>query len=106
MAQKVQVLASIAHEPELVILDEPFSGLDPVNQAVLEEVIQELKAKGVTVVFSTHVMQHAERLCDRLLILSLLFFPHWAAVRRKTKDPAIARQSRGLWKNISGCFSL
>ena len=70
MAQKVQVLAAIAHEPDLVIFDEPFSGLDPVNQAVLEEVIANLKARGVTLVFSTHVMQHAERLCDRLLIIS------------------------------------
>jgi ABC-2 type transport system ATP-binding protein len=70
MSQKVQVLAAIAHEPELVIFDEPFSGLDPVNQAVLEEMVAELKARGVTIVFSTHVMQHAERLCDRLLILA------------------------------------
>ena len=70
MAQKVQVLAAIAHEPELVIFDEPFSGLDPVNQAVLEEVMVSLKARGVTLVFSTHVMQHAERLCDRLLIMA------------------------------------
>ncbi|HTI72227.1 MAG TPA: ATP-binding cassette domain-containing protein [Candidatus Limnocylindria bacterium] len=70
MAQKVQVLAAIAHEPELVIFDEPFSGLDPVNQAVLEEVITTLRSEGRTLVFSTHVMQHAERLCDRLLIMS------------------------------------
>jgi ABC-2 type transport system ATP-binding protein len=69
MGQKVQVLASIAHDPELVLLDEPFSGLDPVNQEVLEEVIVDLKARGCTVLFSTHVMAHAERLCDRLIIL-------------------------------------
>ena len=70
MSQKVQVLASIAHDPELIILDEPFSGLDPVNQAVLEELILGLKARGRTVIFSTHVMQHAERLCDQLLVLA------------------------------------
>lgn len=69
MGQKVQVLASIAHGPELVILDEPFSGLDPVNQQVLEEIISDLKARGATILFSTHVMAHAERLCDRLSIL-------------------------------------
>lgn len=70
MGQKVQVLASIAHDPELVILDEPFSGLDPVNQQVMEEIIREMATRGRTVLFSTHVMQHAERLCERILILT------------------------------------
>ncbi len=70
MGQKVQVLASIAHDPELVILDEPFSGLDPVNQQVLEEVIRDMADKNRTILFSTHVMQHAERICDRLLLIS------------------------------------
>jgi ABC-2 type transport system ATP-binding protein len=70
MAQKVQVLTAIAHKPELVILDEPFSGLDPVNQQVLEQLIRDLKEEGRTVIFSTHVMQHAERLCERLLLIT------------------------------------
>lgn len=70
MAQKVQILATIAHGPDLIIFDEPFSGLDPVNQQVLEDMIRMLAAEGRTVVFSTHVMQHAERLCDRLLIIA------------------------------------
>jgi ABC-2 type transport system ATP-binding protein len=70
MAQKVQVLASIAHDPELVILDEPFSGLDPVNQQVMEEIIRDMARRNRTVLFSTHVMQHAERLCDRILLLA------------------------------------
>jgi len=69
MAQKVQVLSCVAHDPDLVILDEPFSGLDPVNQQVLEELIIDLKARGKTVIFSTHVMQHAERLCDRVVMI-------------------------------------
>jgi ABC-2 type transport system ATP-binding protein len=70
MAQKVQLLSAIAHDPELVILDEPFSGLDPVNQQALEGLIQGLKARGATVVFSTHVMQHAERLCDQVVLIA------------------------------------
>ena len=70
MAQKVQILASIAHDPELVILDEPFSGLDPVNQRTLESLVRKLADNGATVIFSTHVMEHAERLCDRILLLS------------------------------------
>ena len=70
MAQKVQLISAIVHEPELVILDEPFSGLDPVNQQALEGVIRDLAARGATVVFSTHVMQHAERLCDHVVLLA------------------------------------
>ncbi|MFM7522266.1 MAG: ABC transporter ATP-binding protein [Planctomycetota bacterium] len=70
MGQKVQVLASIAHHPEFVILDEPFSGLDPVNQQVLEDLIEDLKREGTTIVFSTHIMEHAERLCDRLVLIA------------------------------------
>jgi len=70
MGQKVQVLCSIAHEPEFVVLDEPFSGLDPVNQQVLEQLIRDLASRGTTVIFSTHVMQHAERLCDHLLLIA------------------------------------
>ena len=70
MAQKVQLAAALVTTPRLLILDEPFAGLDPVNQAVLEEVVLELSRGGSTVVFSTHVMQHAERLCDRLLLIA------------------------------------
>ncbi len=69
MAQKIQLAASLVNRPELLILDEPFSGLDPVNQGLLENEILDASARGATVVFSTHVMQHAERLCDRLLLL-------------------------------------
>ena len=85
MAQKVQLLSAIVHEPELVILDEPFSGLDPVNQQALEQVIRDLAARGATVIFSTHVMQHAERLCDHVVLL---------AKGRKVFDGSVA-QARG-----------
>jgi ABC-2 type transport system ATP-binding protein len=70
MSQKVQLLSAIAHEPELVILDEPFSGLDPVNQQALEALIQGMAKRGATVIFSTHVMQHAERLCDHVVLIA------------------------------------
>jgi ABC-2 type transport system ATP-binding protein len=70
MAQKAQLISAIVHEPRLVILDEPFSGLDPVNQQALEAVIRGLAARGSTVVFSTHVMQHAERLCDHVVLMA------------------------------------
>ena len=70
MAQKVQLATAVVNSPRLLILDEPFSGLDPVNQGLLEDEIRRASGKGATVIFSTHVMQHAERLCDRLLLLA------------------------------------
>jgi len=69
MAQKVQLATALVNEPDLLMLDEPFSGLDPVNQGLLENEILSASRRGAAVIFSTHVMQHAERLCDRLLLL-------------------------------------
>jgi ABC-2 type transport system ATP-binding protein len=70
MAQLVQLLGSVVHQPELLVLDEPFSGLDPVNQERLEALILAQRDRGATILFSTHVMAHAERLCDRLAIIA------------------------------------
>lgn len=70
MAQKVQILSALAHQPEFLILDEPFSGLDPVNQLALEELIVEEHKRGATIIFSTHVMEHAERLCEKIVMMA------------------------------------
>ena len=70
MAQKVQILSTLAHRPDLLILDEPFSGLDPVNQQALEDIIRAEHERGATILFSTHVMEHAERLCDSIVMLA------------------------------------
>lgn len=70
MAQKVQILATLAHRPDFLILDEPFSGLDPVNQQALEDLIRAEHKRGATILFSTHVMEHAERLCDRIVMMA------------------------------------
>jgi ABC-2 type transport system ATP-binding protein len=70
LAQKVQLLSALVHEPDLVILDEPFSGLDPANQQALEDLIRGIARRGATVIFSTHVMQHAERLCDQVVLMA------------------------------------
>lgn len=69
MQQKVQFLAAIIHEPELIILDEPFSGLDPVNARVIGKIIDELHQQGRTILFSTHVLPQAERICDRIIMI-------------------------------------
>jgi len=70
MQQKVQFIATVLHDPELVILDEPFSGLDPVNSQVLRDTVIDYRRQGKTVLFSTHIMEHAEKLCDRLCIIA------------------------------------
>ena len=70
MAQLVQLLGSVVHRPDLLVLDEPFSGLDPVNQEKLEALILAERDRGATVLFSTHIMSHAERVCDRLAIIA------------------------------------
>ncbi|RYM05422.1 ABC transporter ATP-binding protein [Sporolactobacillus sp. THM7-7] len=67
--QKVQLIASLIHKPSLLILDEPFSGLDPVNAGLLKEAILDLKNKGATIIFSSHRMDHVEELCDHLCLL-------------------------------------
>lgn len=69
MQQKVQFIASVLHEPDLIILDEPFSGLDPVNMRLLRSLIDEQHAKGKTVIFSTHVMHQAEQNCDHIVMI-------------------------------------
>jgi len=69
MQQKVQFLAAIIHDPELIILDEPFSGLDPVNAKVIGNVINELHNEGRTILFSTHVLHQAEQICNRIVMI-------------------------------------
>ncbi len=70
MQQKIQFIAAIIHEPDLVILDEPFSGLDPVNVEVLKEIILGLKTAGKTIIFSTHQMEVAEKICDDICLIN------------------------------------
>jgi ABC-2 type transport system ATP-binding protein len=70
MQQKVQFIGTLLHDPELVILDEPFGGLDPINAQALKDTILELRARGRTVIFSTHMMDNAERLCDAVCIIA------------------------------------
>jgi len=70
MQQKVQFIGTLLHDPDLVILDEPFSGLDPINSQALKDTVVELRKRGKTVIFSTHLMDNAERLCDSVCIIA------------------------------------
>jgi ABC-2 type transport system ATP-binding protein len=70
MQQKVQFIGTLLHEPELIVLDEPFSGLDPINAQALKDTVVDLRRAGKTVIFSTHLMDNAERLCDAVCIIA------------------------------------
>jgi ABC-2 type transport system ATP-binding protein len=70
MQQKVQFISTVLHDPDLLILDEPFSGLDPVNSQVLRDTVVDWGRRGKTILFSTHIMEHAEKLCDNVCIIA------------------------------------
>jgi len=70
MQQKIQFVSTILHSPDLAILDEPFSGLDPVSAALLKEIVQELRQQNKTIIFSTHLMEQAEELCDEICLIN------------------------------------
>jgi ABC-2 type transport system ATP-binding protein len=68
--QKIQLIISILHNPQLLILDEPFTGLDPVNQILLKDILMELRQKGVAIIFSTHQMEQVEKMCDNICLIN------------------------------------
>jgi len=107
MSQKVQVAAAMVNRPRLLILDEPFSGLDPVNQQVLEDLVLEMAEAGSTVVFSTHIMQHAERLTDRIVLLSRgrKVFEGTQEQARATLPGRLRLESQGEPTGFSGVLS-
>ena len=93
MQQKVQFISAVIHEPDLVILDEPFSGLDPVNARLLGRTIEELNRSGRTIIFSTHVLHQAEQLCDRVLMINrgrIVLDDDLESIRRR-HDPRLLR---------------
>jgi ABC-2 type transport system ATP-binding protein len=101
MAQKVQILSTLAHRPDFLILDEPFSGLDPMNQQILEDLIRAEHERGATILFSTHVMEHAERLCDRIVMMA-----RGRKVFDGTLDAAYASLGQGARMAVEHGFDL
>ena len=104
MAQTVQLLGTIVHRPRLIVLDEPFSGLDAINQAKLEDLIRDQAAAGVSIIFSTHVIAHAERLCERVAIIAAgrLAFEGAVDEARNRLRPIVrlrTRQDDGPWRS-------
>ena len=103
MAQTVQLFGTIVHHPRLIVLDEPFSGLDAINQARLESMIRAQAAEGATIIFSTHVIAHAERLCERIAIIARgkVRFEGSVAEARERLRPQVRLQTRntdGPWR--------
>ncbi len=103
MAQTVQLLGTIVHKPRLLVLDEPFSGLDAINQQRLEGLIRAQVADGATVLFSTHVIAHAERLCERITVIAkggVRFDGTVAAARDRlpSRVQLRTRQTDGPWR--------
>lgn len=98
MAQTVQLLGTLVHKPKLVVFDEPFSGLDAINQGKLERMIRDLAANGTTVIFSTHVIAHAERLCERIAIIAggKVPFEGLVDVARDRIPPQVRLETRNL----------
>jgi ABC-2 type transport system ATP-binding protein len=90
MQQKIQFISAVIHEPDLLILDEPFSGLDPVNVELLKEIVLQLKAAGKTIIFSTHQMEVAEKICDDICLLNR---------SRKVLDGSIREVKRSFGRN-------
>ena len=90
MQQKIQFIMAVLHEPDLLILDEPFSGLDPVNVELLKEIVLELKAAGKTIIFSTHQMELAEQICDDICLINR---------SRKVLDGPIREVKRSFGRN-------
>jgi ABC-2 type transport system ATP-binding protein len=103
MAQTIQLFGTIVHKPKLVVLDEPFSGLDAINQGRLESLIRDEAAAGTTIIFSTHVIHHAERLCERIAIIAggLIRFEGLVSEARDRLRPQVRLKTRnadGAWR--------
>jgi len=100
MQQKVQILSTLIHDPDLVVMDEPFSGLDPVNTRMVREILVDLKARGKIVILSTHQMEMVEALCDRIAMIDrgrLVLYGTVHEVRRAHSEDALLVKGAGDW---------
>lgn len=105
MAQKIQIIAAIIHDPEFVILDEPFSGLDPVNMKLVKDLILELGEEGKTILISTHMMDQVERMCDRIFMInkgSGMLYGSIGEIKSKYGKNTIFLEFDGELKKIAG----
>ena len=105
MQQKVQFLAAVLHDPELLILDEPFSGLDPVNTELLNRLIRDLHEQGKTIIFSTHILHQAEQICERIFLINhgvKLLDASLDEIRRRFDPRTIVAEPLGGQADLNG----
>ena len=95
MQQKAQIINTVLHHPELLVVDEPFSGLDPVNTQLVKELMDELRQDGTTIIMSTHMMHQVEKLCDRIVLINkgrnILYGPLSQIQREYSGDEVLVR---------------
>lgn len=104
MQQKMQFIATVVHEPKLIILDEPFSGLDPINSNLIKNEIYELRKKGVTVIFSTHRMEQVEEICDHIVLINkgkILLNGEVKSIKQQFKKNEFSIHFSGKWDDIA-----
>ena len=109
MQQKVQIIATVIHRPALVIIDEPFSGLDPVNAQAIKDMLYEMNREGVTIVMSTHQMHQIEEMAHRLLMVSRgkrVLYGNVQEVRDRFAEHAIIVEGEGDWSALPGVASV
>ena len=105
MQQKAQIISTVLHSPELVIVDEPFSGLDPVNTQLVKELLGELRAQGVTIIMSTHMLHQVEELCDRIVLIDSgrnVLYGDLAQIRRDHSGHAVRVRVAGELPQLAG----
>lgn len=109
MQQKVQFAVTVLHQPDLIIIDEPFSGLDPVNALVIKRLLMDMRGAGTAVVMSTHQMQQVEEMADRLLMIDRgrqRLYGQVDAVREQYAAHAIIVEGQGDWARLPGVLSV
>jgi ABC-2 type transport system ATP-binding protein len=109
MQQKAQIVNTVLHEPELLIVDEPFSGLDPVNTQLVKELMLELKQRGTTIVMSTHMMRQVEELCDRIVLINKgtnILYGDLAQIRRDFSGHGVLVQVVGQLPQLPGVMAM
>ena len=105
MQQKAQLIVTLIHQPELIIIDEPFTGLDPLNTQMVKNLLRELRTQGATIIMSTHQMHQVEEMCDRIVLLNqgkVLLYGSLADIRRRFSGHAILVRTPDRLEQVSG----
>ncbi|MCZ7391783.1 MAG: ATP-binding cassette domain-containing protein [Candidatus Methanoperedens sp.] len=105
MQQKIQIIAAIIHDPDIIILDEPFSGLDPVNMKLVQDMMLDLKKEGKTILISTHMMDKVEHMCDRIFMIhrgAMVLYGSMEEIKARYRKNTIFLEYEGELKRIQG----